>query len=68
MLDRRDLLVDKLSKIINITSDMRDSDEFMVHLDGHVLVQGGVARSFDLETVVDNNGYDKLVWKVKFSR
>ena len=63
LLDRRDLLVDKLSKIINITSDMRDSDEFMVHLDGHVLVQGGVARSFDLETVVDNNGYDKLVWK-----
>ena len=63
LLDRRDLLVDKLSKIINITSDMRDSDEFMVHLDGHVLVQGGVARCFDLETVVDNNGYDKLVWK-----
>ena len=63
LLDRRDLLVDKLSKIINITSDMRDSDEFMVHLDGHVLVQGGIARGFELETVVDNNGYDKLVWK-----
>ena len=63
LLDRRDLLVDKLSKIINITSDMRDSDEFMVHIDGHVLVQGGIARGFELETVVDNNGYDKLVWK-----
>lgn len=63
LLDRRDLLVDKLSKIINVTSDRRDSDEFMVHLDGHVLVQGGIARGFELETVVDNNGYDKLVWK-----
>lgn len=63
LLDRRDLLVDKLSKIINITSDRRDSDEFMVHLDGHVLVQGGIARGFELETVVDNDGYDKLVWK-----
>ena len=63
LLDRRDLLVDKLSKIINITSDRRDSDEFMVHLDGHVLVQGGIARGFELETAVDNNGYDKLVWK-----
>ena len=63
LLDRRDLLVDKLSKIINITSDRRDSDDFMVHLDGHVLVQGGIARGFELETVVDNNGYDKLVWK-----
>lgn len=62
LMDRRDLLVDKLSKLVNITSDTRDSDEFMVHLDGQVLVQGGVARKFELETVVDNNGYDKLVW------
>ncbi|MGP1532386.1 MAG: flagellar hook-associated protein FlgK, partial [Treponema sp.] len=63
LLDRRDLLVDKLSKLINITSDRRDPDEFMVHLDGHILVQGGIARSFELESVVDNNGYSKLVWK-----
>lgn len=62
LLDRRDLLVDKLSKIVNITTDRRDSDEFMVHLEGHVLVQGSVSRGFELETVVDNNGYDKLVW------
>lgn len=62
LLDRRDLLVDKLSKIVNITTDRRDSDEFMVHLEGHVLVQGSVSRGFALETVVDNNGYDKLVW------
>ena len=63
LLDRRDLLVDKLSKLANITSDRRDSDEFMVHIDGHVLVQGSVARNFDLVTPVDNNGYDKLIWK-----
>ena len=62
LLDRRDLLVDKLSKLVNITTDRRDSDEFFVHLDGQVLVQGGIARTFDLQTVVDNNGYDKLVW------
>ena len=63
LLDRRDLLVDKLSKLVNITSDQRDSDEFMVHLDGQVLVQGGISRSFDLETVLDNNAYSKLVWE-----
>lgn len=62
LLDRRDLLVDKLSKLVNITTDRRDSDEFFVHMDGQVLVQGGIARTFDLQTVVDNNGYDKLVW------
>ncbi len=62
LLDRRDLLVDKLSKLVNITTDQRDSDEFMVHLDGRVLVQGGVARNFELVSLTDNNGYDKLVW------
>lgn len=62
LLDRRDLLVDKLSKLANITTDQRDSDEFMVHLDGRVLVQGGIARNFELVSLTDNNGYDKLVW------
>lgn len=62
LLDRRDLLVDKLSKLANITTDSRDPDEFMVHLDGKVLVQGGVARNFDLVSLTDNNGYEKLVW------
>lgn len=62
LLDRRDLLVDKLSKLANITTDQRDSDEFMVHVDGRVLVQGGVARNFDLVSLTDNNGYEKLVW------
>lgn len=62
LLDRRDLLVDKLSKLVNITTDQRDSDEFMVYLDGRVLVQGGVARNFELVSLTDNNGYDKLVW------
>lgn len=63
LLDRRDLLVDKLSKLVNITTDRRDANEFMVHVEGRVLIQGSVARNFDLETPVDNNGYDKLVWK-----
>lgn len=62
LLDRRDLLVDKLSKLANITTDQRDNDEFMIHLEGRILVQGGVARNFELESVTDNNGYDKLVW------
>lgn len=62
LLDRRDLLVDKLSALANITTDQRDSDEFMVHLDGHILVQGNIARNLDTESPGDNNGYSKLVW------
>ena len=60
--DQRDLMVEKLSKIANVTTDTRDNDEFMVHIDGHVLVQGKVARHLDTEPVLDNSGYNKVVW------
>ena len=62
LLDRRDLMVEKLSSLVNITTDQRDPDEFMVHLDGQVLVQGGVARSFDTISPTDNNTYSQVVW------
>ncbi len=62
LLDRRDLMVEKLSNLVNITTDNRDPDEFMVHVDGHILVQGGLARGFDVVPQVDNNGYSKVVW------
>lgn len=62
LLDRRDLLVDKLSALVNVTTDQRDSDEFMVHVDGRVLVQGSVSRKIDLEPRFDDTGYSKLVW------
>lgn len=62
LLDRRDLLVEKLSSLANITTDTRDDDEFMVHIEGQVLVQGSVARQFELVANTDNNGYDSVVW------
>ena len=62
LLDRRDLLVEKLSGLVNITTDLRDEDEFMVHLEGQILVQGKIARNFDVEAVTDNSGYSKVVW------
>ncbi len=63
LLDRRDVLIEKLSSIINITTDSRDSDEFMVHVDGKILVQGSKARSFEVEPVLDGTGYSKVIWK-----
>ena len=62
LLDRRDLLVEKLSGLANITTDIRDNDEFMVHLEGNILVQGHIARSFEVEPVINNNGYSKVIW------
>ena len=62
LLDRRDLLVEKLSGLANITTDIRDNDEFMVHLEGNILVQGHIAREFEVQPMTDNNGYSKVIW------
>ena len=62
LLDRRDLLVEKLSGLANITTDIRDNDEFMVHLEGNILIQGHIARQFEVEPMTDNNGYSRVIW------
>ena len=62
LLDRRDLLVDKLSTLININTDTRDPDEFMVHVGGKIIVQGSISRNIDLVPRFDDTGYQKLVW------
>jgi flagellar hook-associated protein 1 FlgK len=60
LLDRRDLLVDKLSSLIDITVDNRDPDEFMIHTGGLVLVQGHIGRQFTLEQGVES--YSRITW------
>ena len=59
--DRRDLLVDLLSSKLNVTVDRRDPDEFMVHTNGIVLVQGRIGRQFDL-VLNPETGYSDIVW------
>ncbi len=62
LLDRRDLLVEKLGKLVPVTTDGRDADEFMVHVDGQVLVQGRIARTFALTSGPEDDGYGRAVW------
>jgi flagellar hook-associated protein 1 FlgK len=62
LFDRRDLLVDELSSLIDITVDNRDPDEFIIHTAGEVLVQGHVGRQFGLERKSDANAYSRIVW------
>jgi flagellar hook-associated protein 1 FlgK len=62
LFDRRDLLVDRLSSIIDITVDRRDGDEFMVHTGGVVLVQGGIGRQFEIGRGIDTEGYGRISW------
>lgn len=63
LLDRRDQLVNDLSSLINITVDRRDPDEFSVHTNGYHMVQGTVARTFDLQPDPQNEGYNQVVWQ-----
>jgi flagellar hook-associated protein 1 FlgK len=62
LLDRRDLLVDQLSSIIDITVDGRDPDEFMVHTGGNILIQGGIGRQFVMTAGGRDDGYGRVMW------
>jgi flagellar hook-associated protein 1 FlgK len=62
LLDRRDLLVDRLSSIIDISVDQRDPDEFMVHTAGLILVQGHIGRHFNLVRGMESEGYSRITW------
>lgn len=62
LMDRRDLLVEKLGGLINVTINRQDPDEYMVHTDGQVIVQGGLAREITTVANADTNGYARLFW------
>ena len=63
LMDRRDLLVDDLSKRIDVTVTQKDPDEYMIHTSGHVLVQGQVARQFDLRKDQDAESFAYTYWR-----
>jgi len=63
LMDRRDLLVDELSSIIDVTVTQKDPDEFMVHTSGHVLVQGQIGRQFDMRKDVDAESFAYIFWR-----
>jgi flagellar hook-associated protein 1 FlgK len=62
LLDRRDLLVDELSSIVDIRVDNRDPDEFMVHAGGNILIQGGIGRQFVMTAGNRDDGYGRVMW------
>lgn len=62
LMDRRDLLVEKLGRLINVTVERKDPDEFMVHTDGQIIVQGSIARQIEAVPDVEQGGYSQLKW------
>jgi flagellar hook-associated protein 1 FlgK len=61
-MDRRDLLVNELGTLIDITVDRRDPDEFSVYSAGFHIVQGRIARPFRTVGEPENEGYSQVVW------
>ena len=63
LMDRRDLLVDQLASIIDITISQTDPDEYMVHTSGHILVQGQHNRQFMMRKDVDAESFAYIYWQ-----
>jgi flagellar hook-associated protein 1 FlgK len=63
LLDRRDLLVGRLSKFMDVTIDERDPDEFTVHSGGIHIIQGRHFEQLDTEPFAANEGYSRIIWR-----
>lgn len=62
LLDRRDLLVQELSGLVNISIDERDPDEFIITTGGLHLLQGRVVHPLSAESDPLNEGYSQVRW------
>jgi flagellar hook-associated protein 1 FlgK len=61
--DRRDMLIEKLSNLVNIQIGRSDKDELFVYIGGSHLVQGQHFEQLALRTDPENEGYSDIVWK-----
>ncbi len=63
LMDKRDVLTEKLSELIDISVDKRDEDEtYVIHTAGLEIVQGAVHRTFGLQASIGNDNYADVVW------
>ncbi len=62
LMDRRDLLVNDLSSLIDITISEKDPDEFTVYTGGMHIIQGRNYNLFENVFNPNNEGYADVVW------
>ncbi len=60
--DKRDLLIDQLSKMVNISVGRKDNDEFFVYIEGQHFVQGQNYNELKLTPNPKKDGYSDLYW------
>jgi flagellar hook-associated protein 1 FlgK len=63
LLDRRDLLVGKLSELVDVTTGYQDPDEFVVYTGGRHLVQGRHWEPLAAVPDPDNESYSRVMWE-----
>jgi len=62
LLDRRDILVNKLSVLMDITTSDKDPDEFIVATGGVHIVQGKHFELLDTQPNPANESYSRVIW------
>jgi flagellar hook-associated protein 1 FlgK len=63
LMDRRDLLVNKISELADVSIGTRDKDEYVVYVGGMHVVQGKHFEPLDTVSDPNNEGYSKVIWK-----
>jgi flagellar hook-associated protein 1 FlgK len=63
--DQRDLLIDRLSKIVDVQISREDPDELIIYIGGRHLVQGQKYEQLNMVAQSDNDGYYDVFWKDK---
>lgn len=62
LLDKRDLMVEKLSRMVNVNVVRKDPDEFMVYIGSQYLVQGTKVRKIAALGNAQKNGLTDIRW------
>lgn len=61
--DQRDVMIDRLSKIVDVQISREDKDEMIIYIGGRHLVQGQKFEQLDLIPQANNDGYYDIQWK-----
>ena len=63
LLDKRDMLVEELASMVDISTNLKDKDEFMVYVGGEILLQGSKVNLLKTEENPDNESFTSIKWK-----
>ncbi len=63
-LDRRDLLIDELSSLANISVKSVDPDETIIYIGSRHLIQGGIVSPLEINRNAENEGMFDVDWQI----